>query len=422
MRSVPKKNIGILIGSLEVGGAQTMALQLLKLLTQNGFNAYLFSMDKNKDSRLPGNRSMQKQISRRIILLSQSSVTRGPVIKAISAVMIYSRLVRLIREKEIDVMISFMERANILNLLLKSVKTKIISIRIHVQRLNDKSLLKQWVIKMLYPFLLKRADIVNFNSLESAGSFSSKFSIDKKKISVIHNFCDPDHLTKKSLESVQWTYDYLFEKQVIVSSGRLVRQKGHHELIRAFADLCQTNEQAMLMIIGEGPLRKELVELSRSLGIKERVVFENFHKNLVACLKKSTVFVLSSHVEGFPNVLLEALSIGLPVISTDCSSGPRELLAPDTDPFVKTQTIDYAQFGVLTPPFNSVTINNDSLSYAEKNLSRAIRILLEKNEMRDHYRQNARARAVMFSEKNIQQKWLELFENPRVQNWDKKLS
>jgi glycosyltransferase involved in cell wall biosynthesis len=422
MRSVPKKNIGILIGSLEVGGAQTMALQLLKLLTQNGFNAYLFSMDKNKDSRLPGNRSMQKQISRRIILLSQSSVTRGPVIKAISAVMIYSRLVRLIREKEIDVMISFMERANILNLLLKSVKTKIISIRIHVQRLNDKSLLKQWMIKMLYPFLLKRADIVNFNSLESAGSFSSKFSIDKKKISVIHNFCDPDHLTKKSLESVQWTYDYLFEKQVIVSSGRLVRQKGHHELIRAFADLCQTNEQAMLMIIGEGPLREELVELSRSLGIKERVVFENFHKNLVASLKKATVFVLSSHVEGFPNVLLEALSIGLPVISTDCSSGPRELLAPDTDPFVKTQTIDYAQFGVLTPPFNSVTINNDSLSYAEKNLSRAIRILLEKNEMRDHYRQNARARAVMFSEKNIQQKWLELFENPRVQNWDKKLS
>jgi glycosyltransferase involved in cell wall biosynthesis len=422
MRSVHKKNIGILIGSLEVGGAQTMALQLLKILTQNGFNAYLFSMDKNLESRLPGNKNMQNQIAERIIVLSPSSVTRGPVVKSISAILIYSKLIRLIKENKIDVMISFMERANILNLLLMSVKTKIISIRIHVQRLNEKSLLKQWMIKTLYPFLLNRADIVNFNSLESAGSFSSKFPVDKNKISVIHNFCDPDHLTNKSLESVRWRYDHLFEKPVIISSGRLVRQKGHHELIRAFADLCQTDEQVLLMIIGEGPLREDLVELSRSLGIKERVVFERFHKNLVACLKKATVFVLSSHVEGFPNVLLEALSIGLPVISTDCSSGPRELLAPDTNPFVKTQTIDYAQFGVLTPPFSSLTIKNDSLSYAEKILSQAMGNLLEKKEIRDHYRHNARARGAMFSEKHIQQKWLELFENPRVRNWDKNLS
>jgi glycosyltransferase involved in cell wall biosynthesis len=411
MRFVHKKNIGILIGSLEVGGAQTMALQLLKILMQNGFNVYLFSMDKNFESRLPGNKNMQKQIFRRIIVLSQSSVTRGSVIKAISAVMIYSKLVRLIREKEIDVMISFMERANIVNILLMSVKTKIVSIRSHVQGLYSKRLLKQWMIKMLYPFLLNRADIVNFNSLESAGSFSSKFSIDKKKISVIHNFCDPDQLTEKSFESVQWRYDHLFEKPVIISSGRLVRIKGHHELIRAFADLCLTNKQAILMIIGEGPLHEDLIELTRSLGIKDRVVFEKFHKNLVACIKKSTVFVLPSHVEGFPNVLLEALSIGLPVISTDCSSGPRELLAPETDPFVKTQTIDYAQFGVLTPPFSSLTIKNDSLSYAEKKLSQAMGILLEKKEMRDQYRQNARIRVAMFSEKNKHQKWLELFES-----------
>lgn len=101
--------------------------------------------------------------------------------------------------------------------------------------------------------------------------------------------------------------------------------------------LCRNDSAICLMIIGDGPLKKDLLELIRMLGVHDRVVIAAFQKNLMACIRKASCFVLSSHVEGFPNVLLEAMAIGLPVISTDCSSGPRELLAPATDPMKKDQ-------------------------------------------------------------------------------------
>jgi glycosyltransferase involved in cell wall biosynthesis len=105
-----------------------------------------------------------------------------------------------------------------------------------------------------------------------------------------------------------------------------VHQKGFDLLIEAFAIIASQNEQLRLAIAGEGPDLQLLRDLAARLDLAQRVSFLGPIKNLSAVMRKADVFVLSSRYEGFPNVLLEALASGVPVVSTDCPSGPREIL------------------------------------------------------------------------------------------------
>jgi len=134
----------------------------------------------------------------------------------------------------------------------------------------------------------------------------------------------------------------------IVSAGRLNVQKDHATLLRAFAKLRARNT-SRLYIYGEGPFRKELEKMSLELGIADRVSFPGFVSNLREVFALADVFVLSSRWEGFGNVLVEAMASGCPVVSTDCPSGPREILAG-------------GRFGLLVP-----VQDEDALSEAIQN-------------------------------------------------------
>lgn len=111
----------------------------------------------------------------------------------------------------------------------------------------------------------------------------------------------------------------------ILTVGSLKPQKNHSLLLRAFSQLELVD--ASLMIVGAGPDRNKLQSLARDLGISERVVFSGFQSDTTAFYETADLFVLSSDYEGFGNVLVEALSFGLSVVSTDCPSGPFEILA-----------------------------------------------------------------------------------------------
>jgi glycosyltransferase involved in cell wall biosynthesis len=113
---------------------------------------------------------------------------------------------------------------------------------------------------------------------------------------------------------------------VILAAGRLAPQKDYPTLIRAFAAL-SAGRDLRLIILGEGPERTALESLIQQLGLADRVSLPGFRDNPFAYMSRARLFVLSSAWEGLPGVLIQAMACGTPVVSTDCPSGPREVLA-----------------------------------------------------------------------------------------------
>lgn len=117
-------------------------------------------------------------------------------------------------------------------------------------------------------------------------------------------------------------------RKIIVGAGRLNTQKNFPLLINSFAAFARSHPDYRLVIYGNGKLKEELEELAKSLGIAEKVNFPGRSDDLLIQIRDAAMFVLSSDYEGMPNVLLEAMCCGMPVIATDCpSGGPKKLIA-----------------------------------------------------------------------------------------------
>lgn len=121
------------------------------------------------------------------------------------------------------------------------------------------------------------------------------------------------------------------EKPFLIAMGRFTKEKCFDLLMRAFSGLCRDYPEWKLVVIGDGPLRKEWETLRDQLGLSDRVLFPGRVKNPYRWLKQADLFVMSSLYEGFPNALCEAMACGLPVISTDCPSGPRDIIREGLD-------------------------------------------------------------------------------------------
>lgn len=115
-------------------------------------------------------------------------------------------------------------------------------------------------------------------------------------------------------------------EKFICAVGRLNKQKRFDVLIDAFASTSEKIPEYKMIIFGEGELRKELEEQISSLGLEERIFLPGIDPQSVKVVNKAAVFVLSSDLEGMPNVLMEAMAMGVPCVSTRCDMGPEELI------------------------------------------------------------------------------------------------
>jgi glycosyltransferase involved in cell wall biosynthesis len=161
-----------------------------------------------------------------------------------------------------------------------------------------------------------------------AQDLSTATGIPRERISTIYNPVVPPELLTRAKAPLEHPWFEPDSPPVLLGVGRLSAQKDFPTLLRAFARVRRLRP-ARLIILGEGKrpgYRPELLALARELGVGEDVQLPGFAENPYAYMARASVFVMSSAWEGLPSVLVEALACGCPVVSTDCPSGPREIL------------------------------------------------------------------------------------------------
>jgi glycosyltransferase involved in cell wall biosynthesis len=191
------------------------------------------------------------------------------------------------------------------------------------------------LVRWFYP----QADAIIAASRGVAADVATLIGVPVESIQVIHNPVVTPEVLQKMQEPVDHPWFAPGEPPVILGVGRLVSQKDFPNLIHAFAQVRQ-QRAARLLILGEGEDRAQLEAQVRSLGLEADVSLPGFVENPYAYMAQASIFALSSIFEGFGNVVAEAMATGTPIVSTDCESGPAEILLN-------------GKYGKLVPPENS---------------------------------------------------------------------
>ncbi len=287
-----QKNILFLISSIGGGGAERVACRLVSEFSKR-HKVYLMYFNE-KENEYPVDEKVNlipftNPYKRKNKLNNSKEIIKFLTIKEIEKIRIIYK---------IDYTISFLYWPNIYNIIAGGGSIKISSER------NDPE--------------GKGEDY--FNDMILAYQKSDKVVFQTKYI--MNKF--PENIKKKSIIipnpiSVSCLSDATFTEKKIVSVGRLVPQKNQALLIKAFANFKRSHNKHHLYIYGIGPLLNELKLLSKTYNLEEFIHFEGFEENIHEKIKNAEQFILSSDFEGMPNALMEAMMMGLPCISTNCS-------------------------------------------------------------------------------------------------------
>ena len=209
-------------------------------------------------------------------------------------------------------------------------------------RLSDR--LMPYFVKKFYPW----SDEVIAVSRGVADDLVDNLGVTADRIRVIYNPVVTPWLQAKTQERPDHAWLRDNQPPVVLGVGRLTEQKDFHTLIHAFADV-QRKKDARLIILGEGEERPTLERLVTDLGLNDRVDMPGFVSNPFAYMAQSDVFALSSRWEGLATVIIEAMACGTTVVSTDCPSGPTEIL-------------ENGKYGTLVPVGNAVALGQAILA------------------------------------------------------------
>lgn len=327
-------------------------------------------------------------------------------LKAINFLKRVGRLKRLKRELGIHICLSFLEGADYINVLSKNDDKVILNVRGSKKYDPNISGLGGRIRRsILIPSIYNRANTLTTVSKSLHDELIRDIGIKRKKpIFVIPNFFNVDELRSKAKERLLAEWDNLFEgNQTIITVGRISHEKGFDRFVPVFERLLKMLPETRWIVVGDGPciytiqrkLKKRGISYwdgDKTLNFSAKVFFVGYQSNPHKWVSRSTLFVLSSLTEGFPNALLEAMSVGIPVLASDCPYGPAEILSEKQDEG------SLRTYGVLLPLLTDVTSTVECWC-------QQLFDLLTNETIRQNYKRQSIIRSHHFSPEFVRQLW-----------------
>ncbi|MBL7699258.1 MAG: glycosyltransferase [Chitinophagaceae bacterium] len=412
-----KKNVLLLVNQLHGGGAQKVVANMSKYLSE--FYNITIAIYNDTDKVVFDYKGDLVKLN----LPYASDTHNNPFFKRMLRSLSLLRQVRKLKKKRnIDATISFMEASNIINILARRKDVVIVSVRSYLSHeFADMPRLR--VFSKFIRVLYNRADHVVAPAALVRRDLVENFGVSNRKVELIYNFTDISFANKSKEETLPAHHENIFHgKNVIINVGRMNFPKAQWLQPMILARVIRNIPQAKLVILGDGVLKEKIYETAKreNLKIYEEgvsapgdaandfdVYLLGFTRNPFPYLAKSTLFMKSSVYEGFPNVIIEAMSCGLPIISSDCASGPREIISPGSDINTSAKENEFAEYGVLTPVSGVNGVTEDQYAAFATD---AIITLLSDPSKKSHYQQKSIERAKDFDVSSIINQWIQLIE------------
>lgn len=365
-----RKRVLLVVPSLVGGGAERLVALLLQHLDRERFEPRLVLFDGRCDYAIADDVS--------VTCLNKKGWYDLP--------RIIWRLARVYENDEPDVVLSFMDYTNVVAVVARKVcrvRTSVLLSEVNHASTDVGESLRSRPLKWVIPWVYPGSDGVVAISQGVAEDLVANFRVSRQMVTVIYGSVDIDDVLTQAQDKVDHPWFAPKERPIIAILARLVARKGHSNLIRAFAQVV-AKHPCRLVILGQGEERGALERLARELGVERDVAFLGFKQNPFKYIAQSDIFVLSSLWAGFELVIPEAMTCGVPVISTRCPSGPEEIITDGVN-------------GLLVPVGD------------EKAMAEAMLRLLRDDELRGGLAEAGRRRAEDFDVRETVRRYEELF-------------
>ncbi len=251
-----------------------------------------------------------------------------------------------------------------------------------------------------YAKMMKKIDSFIVQTERMKADFVSHYNVNEAKINVINNPFDISQIQEKAQESIDDNHQkFIDTHKTICTVGSFKKEKGYWHLLRAFSLVKESISDAGLIFIGHGgDMEIKIKKMAESGKYRDDIFFLNYQQNPFRFISKCKLYICSSLYEGFPNALVEAMACGTAVLSTDCKTGPRELLLKEESNVERIKDILYAEYGVLVPELEEIVdLDIDNISSGEILMADGIIKILSDEGLMQKYNESAKKRAANFS-------------------------
>ena len=399
-------NIGLYITALSHGGAERVVSRLSYILSNHGHTVFVILSDGNKCAYPVSGTliNMDLYVSYSVHQKIKTLIKR------------IERLNNIIESNEIDVIISFLDGANFVNVLAcRNRSRSFVSVRNHQSsEIRNHHNHLQLLHKLLMGFIYRRASGVICVSQVIASDIHKNYKVPSEKIFTLYNPYNLKEIQQLSQAEKSEPLE-LFKKgksRLYCTTGRFQYQKGYWHLLKIFSLLNPEQNKLGLVIIGDGDQQSKINRLAKSLGVEASVFFAGYQANPFPIIAQCDLYILTSLFEGFPNAMVEAMCLGLPIIAADCQSGPREILAPELE--IESDSVIealYASYGLLMPPLSSNEDWSTQIDPIERLWAAEIMKWVENSDRLSSYANKSVERAREFSDSSCLNKLLEIIKS-----------